>query len=128
MAFAGQWGSDAQLCVTMKSSAAIEKWKYVTIASQSDGEIVQCSSAGEIALGIAQNKATAAGESVKVCVFGISKCIAGAAVTKGDTLQADGDGECIAATTSDEVMGMALEAADAADDVITVTVGYAGIF
>lgn len=127
MAFTGQYEGQ-QICIPLKSAAAIEKWKAVTIAAQSDGECIQCSSAGEIVIGIAQNAASAAGEAVKVCVIGVTKWIAGNSITKCDTLQADADGECIAAATADEVAGIALEAAAAADDVITAVVNYAGIF
>jgi len=127
MAFAGSYDGQ-QICITLLSAAAVEKWKAVTIASQSDGYCAQLASAGAQVTGIAQNAASGAGEAVRVCVIGVTKWIAGAAVTKGASLQADADGEAIAATTADEVAGFALEAAAAADDEITAVVNYAGIY
>jgi len=129
MAFAAQYdcGSSNQICITFKAAAAIVKYAAVTIASQSDGECVTCSSAGEKIAGIAQNTA-AAGEPVKVCVIGVSKAIAGDAVTKDESLQTDASGYLITAASADEVCGWAVEAAAASGDYITVVLGYGGIY
>lgn len=126
MAFTAQY-SGQQFTMTFKAAAAVTKYEFVTIAGQSDGECADCSSAGEIAIGVAQ-QAAAAGQAVRVCVLGVTKVNAGAAVTKGDTLQTDATARAIAATTADEVLGVAVEAAAAAGDVITAIIGYAGIF
>jgi len=130
MAFAGQidCGPSNQICISLKASAAITKFEGVTIASNSDGECTVVASAGAICHGIAQNKAAAAGGSVKVCLMGVSRVLAGNSVTKGVALQIDATGRAIAATTADEVCGLALEAAAAAGDMITMVVGYGGIY
>lgn len=126
MAFTAQY-SGQQFTMTFKAAAAVTKYEFVTIAGQSDGECADCSSAGEIAIGVAQN-AAATGQAVRVCVFGITKVNAGAAVTKGDTIQTDATARAIAAASADEVMGQAIETAAAAGDVITALINYAGIF
>ena len=127
MAYAGAY-EGPQISITLKSAAAVTQFECVTIASQSDGECADVASAGAQVTGIAQNAASAAGESVKVCVFGVSMVKAGAAITKGASLQSDATGRVIAATTADEVCGVALEAAAAAGDLIPMIVGYAGIY
>ena len=125
MAFTAQY-SGQQFTMTFKAAAAVTKYEFVTIAGQSDGEVADCSSAGEIAIGVAQNTA-ATGQAVRVCVLGVTKVNAGAAVTKGDTLQTDATARAIAAASADEVMGVAIETAAAAGDVITALIAYAGI-
>jgi len=126
LSFTGQY-SGQQFTMTFKAGAAVTQFEFVTIAGQSDGECIDCSSAGEIAIGVAQNAASAAGLPVRVCVLGVTKVNAGAAVTKGDTLQTDATARAIAAASADEVMGVAVETAAAAGDVITAIIGYAGI-
>jgi len=130
MAFAAQYdcGKSNQFTVTLKASAAITKYKGVTIASNSDGECTTVASAGAFCHGICQNTVSAAGDTALICVQGISKVLAGDAVTKGVALQIDATGRAIAATTADEICGWALEAAAAAGDVITMVVGYGGIY
>jgi len=126
LSFTGQY-SGQQFTMTFKSAAAVTQYEFVTLAGQSDGECADCSSAGEIAIGVAQNTASAAGQAVRVCILGVTKVNAGAAVTKGDTLQTDATARAIAAASADEVMGVAIETAAAAGDVITAIIGYAGI-
>lgn len=127
MSFQGVVGGDC-ICTTLKSAAAITKFDAVTIASQSDGECVACSSAGEQITGIALNVSDAAGQAVKVALIGVSVAIAGAAVTKGKSLQVDASGRLIEASSADEVCGYALTAAAAANDQFTVVLGYGGIY
>jgi len=127
MAFGASYEGQ-QIAITLKSAAAITKHEGVTIASQDDGVCAVVASAGAQVTGIAQNAASAAGESVKVAVLGVSLVLAGAAITKGAALQIDATGRAIAATTADEVCGFALEAAAAAGDAITMVITYAGIF
>lgn len=126
MAFTAQY-SGQQFTMTFKAAAAVTKFEFVTIAGQSDGECADCSSAGEIAIGVAQN-AAATGQAVRVCVIGVTKVNAGNSVSKGDTLQTDATARAIAASSSDEVVGVAIEDAAAAGDVITALIAYAGIF
>ena len=127
MAFEGSYDGD-QITITMKSGAAVTKWECVTIASQADGVCIDCAGAGVQVLGVAQNAAGAAGESVKICVIGVTKVRAGNAVTKMASLQTDATGRVIAAASADEVCGVAIEAAAAAGDIITAVVNYAGIY
>lgn len=125
MAYAGQYDGQ-QIRMTMKAAAAITIYEAVTIAGQSDGEVAACSSAGEIVFGIAQ-QGVAAGDAVTICVIGVTKVVAGAAVTKGDTLQTNASSRMIAAASADEVAGIAVETAAADGDYITAIISYAGI-
>lgn len=74
-------------------------------------------------LGILQNKPNTA-EAATVMVTGISKAVAGAAITVGAQVMADNGGKIIAATTGKIPLGIALIAAAADGDIISVGLGF----
>lgn len=77
---------------------------------------------GEAVYGILQNKPNT-GEIADVCIFGVCKAIVGAAVTAGGALMTEAtNGRVIDQTSTNAKIAMALEAATAADQVITVKV------
>src|ERR1043166_4069125 len=82
-----------------------------------------CGTAGEPATGILQNK-PGSGVVADVMTLGVTKAIASTAITKGAKLMTDSAGKVItAATTGSTVIGWALEAAAATDEVITIYFG-----
>lgn len=62
------------------------------------------------------------GQGSDVVISGTTLARAGAAITKGASLQADNQGRVIARTGSNYIVGYAEEAASAADDVIEIRV------
>ena len=101
----------------------------------SSGSVVVCTVAGEVSLGVLQDQ-PASGEVCSVQHRDVAKVIAGAAVAKYDRVTTDTTGRAITATaasvnTSDAgaasdavngsyVMGIALEAASGANEIIPV--------
>lgn len=81
----------------------------------------------EAPMGIVQNKPTPTGEPPSVRTIGISKCVAGAAVSVGDKITSDAAGKGITASagagTSLGVVGVARSAAGAIDEVFAVKLG-----
>jgi hypothetical protein len=76
--------------------------------------------AGQATIGILQNK-PASGQPADIVMVGVSKAVAGAAITVGSEVMAGADGRIItAATAGSNVIGVALEAAANANEVITV--------
>lgn len=75
---------------------------------------------GGIVHGVLQNKPSAAGRSANVAVYGVTKVVAGAAITKGANVMSDAAGKAITATATDYLRGIALEAAAADGDIISV--------
>lgn len=71
-------------------------------------------------VGVLQNKPNAAGRAASVAREGLSKAVAGAAVTVNQMVTHDGSGYVIDAVSGSNVIGRALEAAGAAGEVITV--------
>lgn len=76
------------------------------------------SSGGEEIYGILQNKPTA-NQAADVCLLGVTKAVAGAAITAGDFLMTDTSGRLITATSTNHRVGQAMEAATAAGQIIT---------
>lgn len=78
-------------------------------------------SAGMACVGVLQNKPSASGQAAEVMQSGITKAVAGAAVSAGAEVMAGADGRIItAATAGSNVIGIALEAAANANEVISI--------
>ena len=110
---AGPSGSGQFLCVALSGSV--------------DRTVVLATAAGQQIYGILQNK-PGLGQAADVGIFGITKAVAGAAITRGAPLMAASTGAVIAWTsTSNKVqIGYALESASAISQVITMFLGNTG--
>ena len=86
------------------------QFKFVTL--EADGQIDLADAAGERALGVLLNKPTS-GKAATVAMTGKVMVEVGAAVTAGDEIQTDANGDAITAAAGDVVLGYALE--DAVD-------------
>jgi hypothetical protein len=86
------------------------------------GTVVQASAASSMAIGVSDSIPAASGERVDVQTHGVGEVEAGAAITVGALLMSDAQGRAItaaaAAGTNVRVIGIALEAAVAAGDII----------
>lgn len=96
--------------------------QYFIVKLDANGRIVLAAAAGDTLLGILQNDPSALGRPGTVRQLGISKAVAGAAITLGDEVISDGAGKVIStATAGDRILGVALEAAAADGDVISIS-------
>lgn len=75
--------------------------------------------------GILQNT-PASGEVCEVTFGGVSKAVAGAAITKGAAVASDANGKLITAVSGDYIVGRALRAAGAANEIIPVLLSSQG--
>jgi len=82
---------------------------------------------GAIVDGVLQNKPDAADKAASVASRGVSKVMAGAAVTKGALVMSSTTGKAITATTGKHAAGRALEAAGADGDLIAVSLDTTGV-
>lgn len=122
--------------VSLEAAADLSAKQYHFVTVDSNGKAAQ-SVAADQAFGIVQNKPAAA-ESAEVAVFGISKVVAGAAVTRGARLSSNASGRAVASTgtsvsggTNPGVIGtpgcaIALEAASADGDIIACLIIHGG--
>jgi hypothetical protein len=98
----GPGGSGQFLCVNISAARTVA---------------VQTSAGGDV-YGILQNT-PAAGQAADVGLLGVSKAVAGAAISAGVLLQCDTNGRVVT-YTSGAVVGRAIEAATAANQIITI--------
>lgn len=66
---------------------------------------------GEFAIGVLQNKPSAAGDDAKVAISGIAKVEAGGTITAGGPVAVDASGNAVAASSGDIVVGVAMDSA-----------------
>ena len=99
------------------------QFRFVRPVSVDTVDVMSAST--QIAIGVQQNKPVA-GQAVDICVNGVSKVVAGAAVTVNTEIMSDTVGRAItAATTGNRVQGIALEAASGAGVLIAVLLNKA---
>lgn len=76
--------------------------------------VALASTGGEMILGILQN-APVSPEAADVCLFGVTKAVAGGTITAGDPLTTDTAGKLITYTSSKVKVGVALTSAVSGD-------------
>lgn len=98
-------------------AAAVAQYQLV----KTPAALVEGAAATDTALGVVQSGA-AIGADVDVCLFGVTRAIASAAITRGDLLEAAAAGEVAlhSGTSTKPVVGIALEAATAQGDEIEI--------
>lgn len=102
--------SKAALTITIPATGTIVANRFVTKAGAQTG-------ADGYALGVALTGASS-GDKVPIDVLGTVTVESGAAITAGDTLKVDSSGRAITWATSGAKVGIALEAATAAGQLI----------
>lgn len=89
-------------------------------AGATAGQVVQASIAGEKVIGVLQNKPAAIGREAEIVALGETKVVAGAAFAYGVELMPDNQGRAVLATATNYSGGIALEAAGAAGELVTI--------
>ena len=121
--------------ISRRAGAGLSAAQYRFVALNANGEVL-LAGAGDKAIGVLQNDPLQ-GQAATVQVLGISKVVAGGAINIGDYVASDASGKAKAAVassantttgaiTGSHIVGIALEAATAADQVISVLLIHAG--
>ena len=110
------------------AAATLENNAFLAAKFDSNGKIAVADTKGENAVGLflAAEEGIKAGEDVTVQIKECGLWKAGEAVKAGDELTTDANGKAIKATAGNFITAIALEAANAADDVIKVQIVKAG--
>lgn len=110
------------LDVSFKANSSFaSKQFYAVELTTTEGTVDVCNAAGDTVLGVTQdNPASGAASSIRIT--GITKWVAGAAVTIGDVVGTDASGKCVTKTAANGTKGAgrALSAAAADGDIISV--------
>jgi large exoprotein involved in heme utilization and adhesion len=103
--------------VSFEAGEDLSEAQFLAVALNSHGKVVKAKS-NTLPIGVLQDNPKE-GQAANVRMLGISKVVAGGAFAIGDVLTADDDGRLIAASTGDYPIGLALEAAAQAGQVVT---------
>lgn len=93
--------------------------QYLCITVNGTSGNADVAGAGAKCIGVLQNEPST-GQAASVRVMGITKAISGAAVTVGDAVASDAAGKVVTQATTAVTVGVALEAAGGADEIISV--------
>lgn len=114
------------LTKTYEAGAVIAPRLIVTFSALIPGAVVPAAAATDAIIGVSTDVGAALGERVDVMHSGIAAVKAGAAFSAGDLITADAAGKAVkaapGATASDRILGVALDAATAADEIVDVLI------
>lgn len=132
---------EALVSVSRVAAADLSAKQYTFVKVDGDGKAAAASAAGEPVFGVLQND-PGTGEEATVAVGGISKVKADGVINEGDLIATSADGQAAVATkatvnTADAgvaadavsgsyVIGIAVSAAAAAGEVVSVLLTHAG--
>ena len=115
--------SNPMLLKNFVAEAAITPYRLVKMGS-ADGKVITAAAATDMIIGACSEVGPAINERVDVVVVGVAYVEAGAAVTRGNLITSDASGRAVvpapAAGVNNRCIGVALESATAAGDIITV--------
>jgi hypothetical protein len=111
---------DDSLVVSLEAGADLSAGQYYFVSVASDGQ-VDLTGDGAQADGVLLNDPAAAGRAATVCILGKTKVTAGGAITAGGKIACDSSGRAVAAaTTGDEILGVALTTVTTAGEVVEI--------
>jgi hypothetical protein len=101
------------------SSFAAAKYRFAKMGATAF-TVIPCSVLGELAIGVAYDDVSVAGQSITIAERGIVKVIASAAIAAGARIATAADGRAVTAATTNTVLGIAMTPALAVGDIISV--------
>ena len=105
---------------TKPSNGDLSGSQFYAVMINSSGNMVVASALGQRVLGIQQNKPNAAGLPLAYASAGITKAVASAAISAGALVTTAADGRVVTAASTHFILGIAVSAAGAANDVLEV--------
>lgn len=107
------------------SDQSANQYRFVEL--NSSGQVSACNAAGELAIGILQNKPSALGQAAEVAIVGsVSKCVLGATVAAGAKVTTDNAGRAVTAVSTNHVHGICIKGG-AINEIGEVLVGTSSI-
>lgn len=108
------------------AGADLSSSQFLFAVANSSGTFIVNTTAGGPVLGVIQDN-PASGEAVNVAFSGVTKVVAGAAVAAGARVMSSAAGKAVTATSTNNFRGVALEAATADGDIITMLLAPTGV-
>lgn len=110
--------------IAQNAGADLSAKLYFIAKVDTDEDIILCGD-GQAALGVIR-EAAAQDSPVTVQTGGVAKVSAGAAFNAGVLVASDGNGQAVLATSGEYAIGMALQAAGAQNEIVSVRLGPYG--
>ena len=108
------------------TAAAIEAYRIVKFDGTTKTSVLKAAAATDAPVGVSEGIDTAASGRVDVVLSGLAKVTAGAAFNPGAYLTSDASGRAVAAApaagTNNGIVGVAIEEATAAGDIVEILV------
>jgi len=103
---------EAVSCITLKAAADLSSYQYYFVLVSAADTVNVDTTGGAACIGVLMNKPSAAGQAAKVAIAGKVPLRAGDTIAAGAKLCAEATtARAITATTGDEIMAVALQAA-----------------
>jgi hypothetical protein len=106
-----------QLGYPSSGNLSADVFKFVEFSS---GSIQVCNASSDVPVGVLQNKPSSSSQTASVMHLGVTKVVAGAAVSEGAKVQSNASGKAIALASGGHCAGVALQAAAGVDELIDV--------
>ena len=103
---------NAQNTVSVPVGQSFASLQFTFVQINSSGQLVAPSGAGVLCDGVIQDdnpNTSSLNEASPIAISGISKVVSGAAVTEGDLVMTDSSGRAVTATSSNHILGRALQ-------------------
>lgn len=110
---------------SLEASGDLSASQFRFVTADANGQAA-VAGAGVPTIGVLQDKPSAAGIAGEIMGDGITKVVAGAAVTAGAQVMSDATGRAVTATTGNHIAGQALETAANAGEIISVFLKHGG--
>lgn len=119
--------NEAARNITRPANADLSAGLYKFVELDSSGNVGITNALGtDLAIGVLQNKPTAAGQAAEIQVDGVAKVVAGATITPGQKVSASASGTAVVAIATYHVQGICVKGG-ASGEVIEVLLGCAPI-
>ncbi len=109
--------------MSLEASGDLSAAQFHCVEVDSNGQVTVANAAGESVFGILQNKPTAQGVAASIMKDGVSKVVAGAAITAGALVQTNGAGRVVVVGSGDFVVGRALDSVGADGEIVSIGLG-----
>lgn len=104
---------------SVNAASDLSTKQFYFVKLDSSGNITLAGN-GDWAYGVLQNKPAAAGRAGIVAVAGVTKVVAGAAITAGTDIGIDSSGRAVPTGTGDTVVGIARDTVSNAGEIVSV--------
>lgn len=112
--------------ITRPAAGDLSAGQYRFVELNSSGQVSVCNGAGELSVGVLQDKPDAAGRAACVAYRGVSKIVLAATLNPNAKVSTDANGAAVASTSTAHVLGVLVKGG-AAGDIGEVLLGCPGI-